>query len=284
MKKLLFIILVTAWFTSAPAADQKSSFKFESWEGPEIQIFVSTPSESVAELPVVFVMHGMQRNADEYRDQWHALATEHQFLLVVPEFDRENFPGSRGYNLGNVFDQNDMELPSAQWSFSAIEPVFDEVRRRFGSQEETYSIYGHSAGSQFVHRFLMHIPEARVHRAVIANAGWYTLPDFSIDWPYGLKGSLVTQNGLDQLLRHRVTVLLGTHDNDPNGDGLRRTPEALSQGNHRLERGFYYFAKARFAGAQQNKHFIPWKLAQVNGVDHNNAQMAPAAIPFLIGD
>ena len=53
---------------------------------------------------------------------------------------------------------------------AAIEPLFDHARARFGMEADAYSIYGHSAGAQFVHRFLFHVPDARVARAVAANA------------------------------------------------------------------------------------------------------------------
>ena len=39
-----------------------------------------------------------------------------------------------------------------------------------------------------------------------------------------------------------LTILLGEDDNDPNSKYLRRTPEALAQGAHRLARGRILFA------------------------------------------
>lgn len=232
---------------------------------------------------MVLVMHGMNRNADDYRDQWHELAIKHDFLLIVPEFSRKNFPGSRGYNLGNMLDENDHPVSQALWTFSAIEPIFDDVRRKFSMQLNEYSIYGHSAGSQFVHRFLMHVPQARVRRAVVANAGWYTLPQFETEWPYGLKGTTVKEDALSHFLRLPVTVLLGMEDNDPNDDSLRRTSEAMMQGPHRLARGIYFFGMAFDLSKAMGQPFR-WKLARVPGVNHDNAKMAPAAVQFLLED
>ena len=38
-------------------------------------------------------------------------------------------------------------------------------------------MFGHSAGGQFVHRFVQFKPNSRVNYAISANAGWYTVPD-----------------------------------------------------------------------------------------------------------
>ena len=54
----------------------------------------------------------------------------------------------------------------------AIEPLFDDVRKRFGTQVTRYSLYGHSAGAQFVHRYVLFMPEARLDKAVAAELGY----------------------------------------------------------------------------------------------------------------
>jgi dienelactone hydrolase len=262
-------------------AETRSQFQFEGWDGPPLQVFVTVSPEGAANDPVVFVMHGQQRNAEEYRDQWHELAMQHGFTLVVPEFSREAFPGSAAYNLGNVRDGDGRRVTSERWSYHVIEPLFDALNARFGLGAESYSIYGHSAGGQFVHRFLMHVPDARVSKAVAANAGWYTLPDFSINWPYGLNGSGVSPVGLVQALGSELTILLGDQDTDRTAESLRQTAEAAAQGPHRLARGYYFFAAGRRAAAHRQVP-IRWKLAEVKGVAHDNARMAPAAVQFLL--
>ncbi len=151
-----------------------------------------------------------------------------------------------------------------------------------GNRSERYSIYGHSAGAQFVHRYLYFMPEARVDRAVAANAGWWTLPDLKVDFPYGLRGSSINESGLKALLQRPLVVLLGTADTDPNHANLRRTPEAMAQGAYRFARGQYFYA----AGQRQAKALgvpLAWKLETATGVGHVDKDMAPYAVDILFG-
>lgn len=280
--KLSFLMIwALALIWAGPACAEQTQFNFNAWEGPEIRVFVTRPDGLKPDSPVVFVMHGVQRNAQDYRDQWHQLAMKHGFLLLVPEFSKAGFRGSRGYNLGNVFDADGKAVAEVDWSYSAIEAIFDEARRRFSISSDVYSLYGHSAGAQFVHRFIFHLPNARVSQIVSANAGWYMMPDYETDFPYGLKGSLVTPEKLKRALQLPVTILLGSKDTDPQHQSLRRAPEAMLQGEHRQARGYAFFENARAAAKRLEVPFN-WQLIDVDGADHDNRLMAPAAIPFLL--
>ncbi len=266
---------------AADTSEGKGQFTFDGWAGPAIRVFVTEPTELQPDTPLVFVMHGRGRNADEYRDQWHDLALEHGFLLAVPEFSDENFPGSRNYNFGGVFDENGQPRPRAQWSFSAIEPLFDTIVVRYGLEANGYALYGHSAGAQFVHRFLLHVPDARARRIVPANAGSYTMPDFDVNFPYGLAGSVITDASLAGTVQLPVTILLGDRDIDPKGRNLPDAPDAQAQGPHRLARGFTFFEAGRVTAERLEVPFN-WHIATVLGVGHDNAKMAPAAVPYLL--
>jgi hypothetical protein len=280
-RTFLLSVLALAW--AQPVAAAKIQIKFDSWAGPPMRVFVTRPVHLAPDRPVVFVMHGENRIADEYRDQWHELANEHDFLLVVPEFSQKGFPGSEGYELGNVLDEDSQPVNEAEWSFSAIEPIFDEIRRRFSITTERYSLYGHSTGSEFVHRFIFHVPGARVSQIVSANAAWYMMPDWEQDFPYGLKGSAVSRQMFQAALQLPVTFLLGEQDDDSEDPELRRTPEALAQGENRLARGQFFFDSARLYSERKNVPFN-WQLVTVPGTDSDNSLMASAAIPYLLDE
>lgn len=288
MKTRTLKILIAGWLIGSalvyagPAEAAKIRYVFKSWDGPSLRVFATRPSGLSADRPVVFVMHGMGRNADEYRDQWHDLAEQYDFLLLVPEFRDADFPGPESYNLGNVFDDEGRVNPKSEWSYSAIEKIFDDARSRFGMSAASYSIYGHSAGAQFVHRFIFHVPDARVEQIVAANAGWYTMPDFSVEFPYGLQGSVIDCGDLEKSLQLPVTILLGDRDTDPNHSSLRRSPEAMAQGEHRFSRGFAFFKMAGDLATELGSPFN-WQIGVVEGADHENRLMAPGAIPFLLG-
>lgn len=264
----------------AEAEAAKIRIKVTSPAGITQSVFLTRPVHLASSRPVVFVMHGNSRNAEAYRDRWHALALEHDFLLVVPEFSERLYPGDTGYELGNVFDAAGKLNPKPAWAFSAIETIFDEVRRRYAVTTSRYALYGHSAGARFVHRFVFHVPDARVSQAVVANAGWYTMPVFNAAFPYGLRGSVVSSAGLAAALQLPVTVLLGERDIEPEPQ-LTRSAEALAQGPEGFARGQAFFDAAADASVRLGIPF-GWQLKTVPGVGHDDRLMAPAAIPFLL--
>ena len=250
------------------------SGRFEVAAGPYVvPVWYHRPAGFRSSDPVLFVMHGKQRNADEYRDQWVG-------LLVVPEFSKMQFPGADAYNLGNVFNDAGEMRPRDEWSYTVIETVFEEVRGRSGSKQERYALYGHSAGAQFVHRYLMFVPDARISRVVSANAGWYTMPNFGVAFPYGLGGTGVSETTLKNMLQKPVVVLLGTADTDPDHPSLRRTPEANAQGPHRFARGEKFFATAEAWAATWQVPFR-WTKVLAPDVGHFNEGMAAFAAEFL---
>lgn len=256
------------------------TFVFEQ-SGLHVTVRYFVPENATPRTPVVLVMHGKKRNGADYFEDWMPHAREQGFLLVVPEFSDDEFPGDEGYNFGNTVDKAGQAQPVDRWSFSMIEPVFDAVCARTGNRSEGYSIYGHSAGAQFVHRFLYFVPAARVRRAVAANAGWYTLPSLEVAFPYGLKGTPVSAADLSASLGKPLTILLGTKDTDPKARMLRRTPEAEAQGPHRFARGHYFFEFASHRSMELGVPFA-WSLATAPGIAHSDKGMAPFALRALL--
>ena len=240
------------------------------------------PSDYRATTPIVVVMHGSSRDAFRYFNDWEAEAVARGFLLLVPEFSDRWYPGSLWYNLGNVFEEEAPVglRPAERWTFSAIEHLVDTVRLATGGEQAGFRLYGHSAGSQFAHRLIWTRPAAPVERAVLANAGWYTMPDDTVRWPYGLEGTPFA-SGLGGGLGWEVTVLLGDRDIDPNSSSLRRTPEALAQGAHRFERGHRFFHRARERAVLLGTEFR-WQLDTVRGAGHSNAAMVAQAADILM--
>ena len=205
------------------------------------------------------------------------MGDKHGLIIVVPEFSKRRFEGSRRYNLGYIFDRGSKELrPENLWTFSAIEPLFDDAVARVAGEQKTYTIYGHSAGSQFVHRFMYYKPDARVDRYIAANAGWYTLPVDDFKYPYGLADSTLTDADLAAIFSKRLIILLGKEDTDETSTSLRKTPEAEQQGPHRLARGVTMFRVSKARAEELGLEFN-WQLLGIKNAGHVNAQMAPAA-------
>lgn len=267
----------------APAEEARGRFVFSGWDGPPLPVWYQLPERVTAGTPVVVVMHGVRRDADRYRDEWAGLAAAYGFIVIVPEFSQADFPRSAGYNSGYFAEADGTPRPRGQWAFAAIEPLFDEVRRRFGTAAPRYTLYGHSAGAQFVHRYVMFMPEGRIGQAIAANAGWYTMPDPATAFPYGLAGAPVAPEALAAALARPLTIMLGTQDNDPAASDLRTTPEANRQGPHRFARGQSFFAAAR-AQTERTGARLGWRMEFVPGVGHSNRLMAEAAARLIAAE
>lgn len=272
-------VAILLFASAAESGDH--TFDFDGWAGPALPVRMFVPDSVDAKTTIVVVMHGASRDVPRYYADWRAAAVEHDFIVVVPLFGADAFRGSARYNLGHVFDpETGAQRPEESWTFAAIEPLFDAVVKRLGGAQTHYTMFGHSAGSQFVHRFLYYIPDARVSRAILANAGWYTMPDFGVDYPYGLGDSGVNADVLPGYFARDVVVLLGDADVDSNHEDLRKTPEAELQGRHRFDRG-HSFVRVAKARATMLDTAFNWRLQVVPGAEHSNAEMTPAAAQLI---
>ncbi|MDE2699919.1 MAG: hypothetical protein OXI23_13695, partial [Gemmatimonadota bacterium] len=82
-----------------------------------VKVWYHCPQDHLADLPVVFALHGASRNASTYRNTWASHAETHGFLLLAPEFSQVNYPDERTFNLGNVFAEDGTRNAMADWSF-----------------------------------------------------------------------------------------------------------------------------------------------------------------------
>jgi hypothetical protein len=107
------------------------------------------------------------------------------------------------------------------------------------------------------------------------------LPDLTTAFPYGLKGTQVTEADLTKAFGLPLLVLLGTADTDPNAKELRTTPEAEAQGPYRLARGQYFFSQSKHTAELIGAPF-KWSMALAPGIAHSDEGMAPFAIQWLL--
>lgn len=251
----------------------------------QMNIYYYIPENKTATTPILIVFHGTERNASDYRNSLIAKAQLLGFIVIVPEFSEQNFPGGDGYNLGNVFIDGDNPSnstlnPEAEWTFSVIEPLFDFVKTQMNNTNVTYHIFGHSAGGQFAHRFLMFKPAARVDKAVISASGWYTFPNNTTVFPYGTNQSPLNSMSFSLFFDKKVYVQVGENDDDPNADGLRHNIYADAQGLNRKERAINYFEFCEQL-ATTNAINLNWSFHIVQNATHDYTKAAENAASLL---
>lgn len=258
------------WFTASGLLD-----------GDSLQVHYHIPETgNPAEFPVLIALHGTGRDARAMRDAWRGEADAGEFMVFAPAFSSEMFPDGE-YALGRVLDDDGGLRPERQWSYQVVEDLFHEILRWLDSSVSEYTLYGHSAGAQFAHRFHTLVQDHRAARVLAANAGWYLFPEAQA-YPYGLgladlpSGSLLSPVRLEQVLRGRLIVLLGEENVDPEDPLLNRSEGAMAQGSHRLERGNNYMLTGSRRAFELDVSF-GWSVVTVPGVGHSNQGMVPTA-------
>jgi hypothetical protein len=256
---------------------------FDGWAGPAIPVWSHRPVQAGPGAPVLFIMHGVGRDADRYLAEWQDLADRVGFIAVCPEFSTQAFPGAINYNLGGVLDAAGQPRPASVWSYSAIAPIFDWFRAQEQLETDVFDLFGHSAGAQFAHRFRAFAAPSKLRRVIAANAGWYTFPDPAQAWPLGFAGAPGGAQALASWLGADMTILLGTRDTDPEHPSLNREPGQMAQGPHRLARGQNFHLAGRNRATELGVPF-GWSLAYAPGIAHDNGGMAAFAANRLYGD
>jgi alpha-beta hydrolase superfamily lysophospholipase len=179
-----------------------------------------------------------------------------------------------------MFDSKGKPVERSKWTFSAIEHLFDHVKAAAKNTSKRYYIYGHSAGGQFVHRFVLFMPEARYERAIAANPGWYTMPQLEVAFPYGMRNTTANEVGLKKSFANSLVLLLGDEDTNRDDPNLRKSPGADLQGLTRFERGKNFYKKAQEEAGKLETP-LAWKQETVRGAGHSDKQMSGAAAKAL---
>lgn len=221
MKKNFFLILL--FFSSCLVNSQNlvknstGSFTYTptgALSSKTIRVFYRIPDGDITKMPILFSFHGVNRNADDYRDYWISMANSNKFMVFAPEFSDADFSTGDAYNLANIFDDGDNPSTSTfnskdQWTFSVLDPLFEKIKTAVTGTQQNYNGWGHSAGAQFLQRFVMYLPNSKLDIAVCSNAGWYTVPEFSIDFPYGIKKGQLPTNDLKVAFSKKLIIHLG---------------------------------------------------------------------------
>lgn len=258
---------------------------YEPFAQKNMRVFYYVPTKVTASTPIVFVMHGAERNALEYRNAIINKAEEKGFIAVVPEFSEINFPDVNGYQLGNIYLNGDSPsvsslLPEAEWALSVIEPLFSYVKVQTQNSNSGYHMIGHSGGAQFAHRFLLCKRQLRLQKLVVSAAGWYTATEATVNFPYGQKNSLLESIDLTPVFAQKVFVQVGTADNSTNTASIRRDALAEAQGASRLARAQYFFQKANNRAVALSVPF-QWELHLIAGLGHDFNQSLPHSADLL---
>lgn len=258
-----------------------------------VRVYYYQPRRYTAETPVVLVLHGLRRDAEDYRDNWAELAEREGLMVLVPRFSTEAYPGGNGYNLGNVFHATSAEEnrgfirpeqinPPERWAFTLIERVFADFRRNHSNTlRQTYYLYGHGAGAQVAHRFAMFMSESHAEEIIVGAAGWYTMPDETLEWPYGTGGvPVLDSTAIRAFLAQPILLLAGGADTATLHTVMRQTPQANDQGVTRVERTRHYYEFAEHRARRLNTAFN-WRHWVMPGVTHSPDQMTPFAARYI---
>ncbi|MEH1852974.1 MAG: hypothetical protein V7L11_15200 [Nostoc sp.] len=255
-----------------------------------IPVYYYLPNQLQANTKVVFAMHGEQRNAEDYRNDWRNIynrkgSNSPNFILLAPQFKQKRYPLATGYNLGNMFTE-DLKIlnPRNQWAFTEIENIFDFVKRSTKVNATNYYLYGHSAGAQFVHRMVIFMPHAHIKKAIAAEAGSYIIPDQHRDYPCGFHketGEQLPSVDLKTTFSTPMTIILGTKDNKPLSDDHDTYKCDAQQGSNRLARGEYFYTQVKSI-ANKKKEDFQWTLKKVTAAHVVAKTNPPIEDPMLV--
>lgn len=252
---------------------------YEPLKSKPIDLHFYIPEGDLQTMPIVFIFPGTERNANDYLAGWMDKFKDKKVIAIALEFPQAYYSTSQ-YIEGNMF-KGSTPLPEEQWSYSVIEAIFSYVKSETGNKSAQYSMFGHSAGAQFVHRFVTFKQNTHLNKAIAANAGWYTVPDTQIGYPYGLKDSGFSDKAtLTHLFSSNLIVALGDQDIDPKDSSLRHTPEADAQGLYRFARGEFYYNESESI-SKANSIVFNWKKIVVKGVAHDFKGMMAETVDYL---
>ncbi len=283
------------------------SFQIEGGNGHKnslITIYYHRPKNLTSNSKILMVIPGSGRNGDSYRDSWIETSEKHSVLILSPSYPEESY--SYGdYHLGGIvkdlnqkkgitFKKNSNQVlmdedlvefnintDESQWIYNDFDRLFSLIKKSIKSNQRNYDMFGHSAGGQILHRFVITHPNSKANRILASNAGTYTLADYNTNYPFGIKNIDVPEKRLKKAFSKNLVLFLGELDNEyETGGKMLRSKTADIQGTHRLARGNYFYINS-IENAKNLNAKIKWKLVVIPEIGHNQKEMAQAAAKYL---
>ncbi len=253
-------------------------------EGTKFDVFTYRP-QGYKDGPLILVFHGMDRNAEDYRDNAIELADRNGALIAAPLFDSDRFP-SRQYQRGGLVTAEGQTRAASERTWHFVTPLAEAIRHLAGRPKMPYYLIGHSGGAQFLSR-LAGFQNTEARRIVAANPGSLLFPTTEQDYPYGfgtLPAELRSDAVIKNYLAQPLTIYQGADDNVKD-DNLDDSPPANIQGGNRWERGQHAFQAAQHL-AKKNGWPCNWQIVPAKGVGHDGHKMfaSPACDVALFGD
>lgn len=260
-------LMATALALPASAIAGTSGSTSVTVEGVKLRVYTYKPSCPV--VGTLFVFHGNERTAASYRDAAKPLADSECLSIYAPLFDSTRFPSS-AYHMGGVRADG----PATGRTVDLVDDLIAWASSRDGGLPVT--LYGHSAGGQFLSRVAAYAAPADAARIIVANPSTHVLPTAAENAPYGF--DMVTDDQLDATeaallkayLAAPVTVFLGSEDTGT--EDLASGAAAMRQGVNRLDRGQKTFAMAQEV-ARLNALPFGWRLVVAEGIGHEGGRM-----------
>ena len=278
MQSLLKSTLLLIFFSVDLHAFEVKRTIFAFWDKPDVVLHYKLPQEINDDTKVLFIIHGQSRNASDYINHWVSISEDKNVLLIAPEFKKADY---KYFSLLETATSNGAIKQNADMYLNnSIDSFFTYFKSRYNIQASKYSIFGHSAGGQFAHRYLLYSDKPRVEKAVIANPGWYTFLA-GARFPYGITDSPIEIDGdaVKYFLSMRNTLLLGS--DDLGSKSLNMSPGAMKQGENRFTRGNNYF-NSLIDISSNNSIPFRWNYEVVPDTGHDYRKMSDAALEILL--
>jgi pimeloyl-ACP methyl ester carboxylesterase len=276
-KVFTFLTFLLASYVGATEIKQTT---YAYWDKPDVEIFYITPKKIDKDTKLLFVIHGNSRNAKDYISAWIPHIKNKNIILVAPQFDKSNFRYfallESATSSGNINNNPDDYINKSISSF------FNFFQSKFSLSTSKYMMFGHSAGAQFTHRYMLLSNDKRISMAVIANAGWYTFLNGN-SFPYGIKNSPIdiSSDHIKWFMSNKTSLLIG--NNDINLKSVNSSKGAQRQGITRVDRANTYFESLVNISDDNNIPFR-WSYKVVDEADHDYLKMTPVAAKILLED
>ena len=273
----LFLLLVLPIYVSSSEIKQVT---FAYWDKPDVEIFYITPEQINEDTKVIFVIHGNSRNAEDYLSAWIPHILNKNVIVAAPQFTKIDF---RYFFLLEMAESSGkVNNNKNDYINNSISLFFNYIKSKFSLNINTYNMFGHSAGAQFTHRYMLLSKDKRISNAVVANAGWYTFIN-NAKFPYGIKSSpiIISDEDLRWFMSNKVNLLIGSED--IGSKSVNSSKGAKLQGITRVDRANNYF-NSLITSAEDKNYAFRWNYKVLDNVDHDFKKVTPYAANILLRD